>query len=124
MKEFLYMAKGKSASVNFDRKTNSFIGIEQAVMTQLIETYEGIDVRKELGKMSLWLMSDKGIKRKGEIGFILNWLNNAKPSFGTNSQLDLIESDTPLGHLLKDYLEDLWKNSEHIHQLNKIRYTS
>jgi hypothetical protein len=116
------VAKNKRTSVYFDRETLKFVGIDESIKKQLLDTYKGIDVDSELNKMSLWLNSSKGKKRTGNIGFIMNWLSNASPIPQTISQsYDLIESDTPLGHLLQDYLEGLWKNREHILEFNTIR---
>jgi hypothetical protein len=116
------MAKDKSSSVYFDRDNNKFYGLDSQIINQLEETYDGIDINNELKKMGLWLLSDKGKRRKGNIGFILNWLNNATPMPPTNSeQLDLMQSNSPLGHLVRDYLMDLWKNREHILEFNTIR---
>lgn len=116
------MAKNKRTSVYFDRETLKFVGIDESVKKQLSDTYKGIDVDSELNKMSLWLNSSRGKKRIGNIGFIMNWLGNASPAPQSISQsFDLIESDTPLGHLLQDYLEGLWKNREHILEFNTIR---
>lgn len=116
------MAKDKRASVLFDRDTNKFTGLDTEVLKQLKETYDGIDVDKELKKMALWLTSDKGKKRAGSIGFIMNWLNNATPLPPAQSeQLDLIESRTPLGRLVREYLMDLWKDREHILEFNTLK---
>jgi hypothetical protein len=117
------MAKRKTTSVSFDRKTNSFTGLEGDVLAQLLATYKGIDVQKELGKMSLWLMSDKGKDRKGELSFIMYWLNRVRAE-PIVSQSDHSETNLPLGHLLNDYLTDLWKNSSHIHEFNRIKHIS
>lgn len=120
------MAKEKRTSVYFDRDKRTFIGLEDAHIQQLKETYKGIDVQSELKKMGLWLISEKGNKRKGNIGFILNWLNNASPSTAPsiNEQFDLMEQDTPLRPLIQEYLKDLWKGREHILEFNKIRRKS
>lgn len=116
------MAKDKRNSVFFDRETNKFHGIDSQILTQLQETYDGIVIENELKKMGVWLMSDKGKRRKGNIGFILNWLNNATPMPPTTTEhLDLMQSDSPLGHLVREYLMDLWKDKEHILSFNTIR---
>lgn len=116
------MAK-KKETVEFDRKTNEFIGLTDEIKNQLLDTYKGINLDKELKKMSLWLTSEKGLHRKGHIGFIMNWLNKAYPEKSpTNAeQIDLLESKTPLGNLLRTYLQGLWKNREHILEFNTIR---
>jgi hypothetical protein len=118
------VAKEKSTSVYFDREKLQFVGFEDAQLKQLKETYKGVDVDSELKKMSLWLTSPKGKKRKGNIGFILNWLNKASPSASSptvNEELDPYVLDSPLKPLLLDYLKDLWKGREHILEFNKIK---
>ncbi len=116
------MAKDKNASVYFDRESNKFYGLDSQIIKQLEESYDGIDINNELKKMGLWLLSEKGKRRKGNIGFIINWLNNATPMPPTNSeQLDLIQSNSPVGHLFREYLVDLWKNREHILEFNTIK---
>lgn len=116
------MAKDNRSTVIFDRETNKFQGLDDQIMKQLRETYPKVDIDLQLNKMSLWLMSDRGKKRKGSIGFIVNWLNNASPQvMGTTEQLDLIDSDSPLGHLIREYLEEGWKNNQHIYEFNTIR---
>ncbi len=116
------MVKDKNTSVFFDRESNKFRGIDPEILRQLNETYEGVDIAKEIKKMELWLLTEKGKRRKGNIGFILNWLNNATPMPPTTTEeLDLIQSDSPLGHLVRNYLVDLWKDKEHILEFNTIR---
>lgn len=115
------MAQDNRSSVYFDRDTNKFHGLDNKIMAQLRETYKGINVEQELSKMAIWLLSAKGKSRKGTIGFILNWLNNKQPSFGTTANLDLMQSDTTLGHLIREYLADGWKNNQHIYEFNTIR---
>lgn len=119
------MAKDKRTSVYFDREANKFQGVDSQILKQLEETYDGIDVPGEIKKMQLWLMSDKGKRRKGNIGFILNWLNNATPMPPTTTEhLDLMQSDSPLGRVVREYLMDLWKDKEHILTFNTIRAKS
>mgnify|MGYP001570165708 CR=1 FL=1 len=116
------MIKDKRTSVFFDRETNKFRGIDSQILKQLQDTYEGIDIDKEIKKMCLWLVSEKGMKRKGHIGFIINWLNNATPMPPTTTEhLDLMQSDSPLGQLVREYLLDLWKDRDHILEFNTIR---
>ncbi len=114
------MERDEHTSVRFDRTTNSFVGISPAIMAQLAKTYRGVDINKELAKMSLWLL-DKGKLTKGTLTFITNWLSRAHPTISTASD---DQSDSPLGHLLNDYLDGLWKNSTHIHTFNKMTNTS
>lgn len=119
------MAKNSHASVYFDREYNKFHGLNSQILKDLYFTYDGLDVDRELKKMALWLQSEKGIKRKGTIGFILNWLNNASPMPPTTTEhLDLMQSDSPLGKVVREYLLDLWKDKDHILQLNTIKAKS
>ena len=119
------MAKDKHVSVYFDRDTLQFTGLTDAIKKQLEESYKGIDLQAELSKMGLWLMSSKGNRRTGNIGFIMNWLNNASPKPpSVNEQLDLMQADNPLRPLLNEYLEGLWKNREHILAFNTIKKKS
>ncbi len=116
------MAKEKRTSVYFDREANKFRGLDSEVLKQLQQTYDGIRIEAELNKMVLWLQSEKGKKRRGEIGFIINWLNNVTPLPPSRTeQLDLMQSDSPLGTLMRTYLMDLWKDREHILEFNTIR---
>lgn len=118
------MAKENDTSVYFDRERLCFVGLEDAHIKHLKDIYKGIDVDLELKKMCFWLDSSKGKKRKGHIGFIINWLNNASPpntAPTTNQQLDFMEYDSPLRPLLLDYLQELWKGKEHILEFNKIK---
>lgn len=116
------MVKDKRNSVFFDREANKFRGLDSEILKQLQEMYEGIDLDSELKKMSVWLLSNKGSRRKGNIGFILNWLNNATPMPPTTSeQLDLMQSDSPIGYLIRDYLMEMNEKWNHIHQFNTIK---
>lgn len=112
---------GNSGSIYFDREKQKFVGLEGINLQKLKETYQHVDVDTELKKMSLWLTSPKGLRRKGTIDFILNWLNNAAPCFkpSMNDHLDLLESESPLRLLINDYLRELWKGREHILEINK-----
>lgn len=121
-KKFTIVAKGKDTSVYFDRALDRFVGIDEAVTKQLKDAYFNLDLDKELLKMGVWLQSPKGKKRHGTIGFILNWLNNASPSPPSNmKQLDFADLGSPLRPYLMDYLEDLWKDREHLFEFNRIR---
>ncbi len=119
----IHVAKDKSTSVYFDRENLTFVGLTEAHIKKLQETYKSLDVSVELKKMELWLTSSKGKTRKGSIGFILNWLNNASPQGSvpsTSEQLDLNYCPV-LGSVMQEYLRDLWKGREHIFELNMIK---
>lgn len=117
------MDKDKKNSVYFNRESFQFEGLTDAVLMQLKEAYSAIDVKAELAKMCLWLQSQKGKARKGNIGFILNWLNNAAPSKAPSvvNQISWYDDDSALSPFLREYLQDLWKNREHIFHFNTIR---
>ena len=100
------------------------MNLSDAYIQHLKETYPGIDVDSELKKMGLWLLSSKGTKRKGNIGFIMNWLNNATPSTPTVAHQETVELDTPLRPWINEYLKDLWKGREHILEMNTRRKKS
>lgn len=112
------MAKGKRISVYFDRTKGEFVGLDEEQLKKLRESYASLNVDSELKKMSLWLLSVKGARRKGDITFILNWLNNTYPT-----QVPFVEAqteeDTPIRHEINSYLEGLWKGREHVLEMNK-----
>ena len=111
----------KRASVYFDHTTKQFNGLTQAVHKSLHERFPDIDIDIELIKMIDWLQSDKGKRRIGNIGFIINWLNNASPvKLSVDEGLQIMYSDETLSPLYQDYLKELWKDREHILQLNMI----
>lgn len=119
------MAKEKHASVFFDRESKKFKGIDIQILKQLEDTYDGIDVNKELNKMGLWLLSDKGKRRAGNIGFILHWLNNATPMPPTVTEKhELMQSKSPLGLAVREYLLGLWKDKEHLLNFNTTKAKS
>ncbi len=104
--------------VYFDRITSKF-NIPEETLEQLKHTYKGIDVAQELNKMALWLSSSKGLRRKGNIAFIMNWLGNATPMLQTIERTDPI--DTTLEPIMNEYRKDLWKEREHILEFNTFR---
>lgn len=121
------MVKEDHTSVYFDREKLSFVGLKESNLKQLKETFNTIDIDAELKKMALWLQTSKGKKRKGNIGFILNWLNNASPPHKCPTiadPIDPVEYDLNMRPLLLDYLQDLWKGREHILEFNKARKKS
>lgn len=105
-------------SVYFDRSTSQFLGNKES-FKQLQETYKDIDVTCELNKMALWLNSSRGLKRKGDIRFIMNWLNNATPSAPIIERTDPVDSN--LEPIMQDYRKDLWQGKEHILEFNTLR---
>lgn len=117
------MAKKKDASVYFDRAINEFVGLDQPQMDSLKKTFPQIDVERELGKMKAWLaLTQKGKRRTGNIAFILNWLSNTTGSSVKEPEIahtELLESTSPLRPVYLEYLKCLWKNRQHILEMNK-----
>lgn len=117
------MAKAKEL-IYFDREKDEFVGITDKVKKQLKELHPSTDLERELLKMTMWLRSPKGKNRKGTIDFISKWLNNANkfspppqmPSFAV-----IIDPNSPLAIMYQDYLQELWKNREHILEANTIK---
>lgn len=96
------------------------MNLNEEVLALLRDSYKGVDIDSELKKMVLWLLSPKGKTRKGEIGFIMNWLSNAPV---TKKQQDVPTSDDTAGTsslrpYLDDYLKELWNGREHLLLLN------
>lgn len=92
------------------------MGITESKLAELKGAFPHVDVETELKKMTLWLQSPNGSKRKGGMNFILNWLNRSK------AQVKPITEDTEdpsLRPLIDEYLEDLWEPCKHIIDLNK-----
>ena len=106
-------------TVFFNRAESKFQGFSPEILKQLSESYPHLNIAEELAKMSLWLNSPKGIRRKGHIGFILNWLNQASKDVPT--QIDWFDKDSLLMPLLNEYRRSLWKNCKNLLEFNKIR---
>jgi len=116
------VAKDQRTSVSFDRQEARFVGLDEPTLHTLKKSYPTINVESELEKMVAWLLtSPKAKKRKGNITFILNWLNNASPSplFKSAEQTQEVNADLPLDPMLDHYLRDLWKGREYLLELNK-----
>jgi len=102
--------------VYFDREKLQFVGLSDAHLEELKKAYPQINVDVELKKMGLWLTSSKGQTRKGDIAFILNWLNNAHAKSPESTDIE-----SPLRPEIQKYLKGLWKGREHILELNKTK---
>jgi len=111
------VARKREPSVFFDREKHCFVGLDAEKLKHLKQAYERIDVDSELNKMGLWLSSPRGSKRKGNGGFIMNWLNNCTPA--EPKPIPREETETPMRPLLNQYLKELWKGREHLLELNK-----
>ena len=115
------MATDKRSSVYFDRETNRFVGLDPQILKQLNEFYDGINVDAEIKKMCIWLSGEKSKDKAGSIGFILNWLDKATPMPPTTTEhLDLMQSNSPLGTLVREYCWDICKNQAEIYKYNTI----
>ncbi len=112
----VFVAKEKRTSVYFDRDKSQFANVDEALIGRLKDMYPGINVSLELKKMCLWLLSPKGLKSKGTINFITNWLGNAPVTKTTEPEIEL---DTPLRPELNAYLKELWKGKEYLLTINK-----
>lgn len=118
------MAKDERASIYFDRQSMRFEGLTAPVLSKLKESYNHIDVEAELEKMSFWLLSSKGKKRRGTINFVLNWLKSASAAKSSAKQIHLACDSGPLTPYLESYRKELWKDREHILRLNCLKQTS
>ena len=105
------MAKRKS--VYFDRETISFIGITDEIRSKLVQTYNWVDLDFELNKMSLWLMSPKGCKRKGTLDFISGWLSRLPRPIELFNQVSVPDSTN------SDHLEAIWKQAGPLLNMNE-----
>jgi len=114
----VFVAKEKRTAVYFDRGTSQFVGVDAACMEQLRHIFPGVNIVSELKKMSLWLVSSKGLKSKGTINFITNWLAKAPVTQPPPAEVEL---DNPLRPHIDTYLKDLWKGKEHLLEMNKKR---
>lgn len=105
------MRKESHTSVYYDRDAQSFVGLD---INKLKETFKSVDIDQELKKMELWLQSSKGKRRKGNLNFIISWLSKISP----RKYVQLEMFDSSLLPYLDNYLEDLWKNRQHILEFN------
>jgi hypothetical protein len=79
-----------------------------------LSAYKNVDLDAELARMSLWLLSAKGLTRKGNINFITNWLSKSK-------QIPMSIESAALDDFFITYLQDLWKDLGHILEFNTLR---
>ena len=109
-------------SVYYNRNAKKFVGLTLDIRKQLQKVYKCVDIELELIKMKLWLDSDKGADRSGDISFIMYWLDKAHPTAALKQEdnISLIESDTELGLAMREYLAGLWKNREQLLKMNTI----
>jgi hypothetical protein len=103
------VAKGKRTSVYFDRKTREFVGLDDETLTTLKNLYPKVNVDVEIFRMRVWLDGPKGVRRKGDLSFITNWLSRACNS--SPIQPIEIEQDSSLKPFFDDYMKDLWEKS-------------
>lgn len=103
----------------YDRATHQFVGLSDDIVEELSSIYLGVNVRRELKKMGLWLLEHP--ERKGSLNFISNWLKKTQPDNAYYLKLDLEDDSSPLNFLLKNYLDELWKTREHIFIINSIQ---
>lgn len=106
--------------IHFDRKTLEFVGLDYDVMKKLRMTYQGIDIDKELKLMGIWLCTEKGSGMVGAFTFITNWLSRAHPQ-RQHDTMNMLTACGGLTEVLKEYMEDLWKDRHHILTLNTMK---
>lgn len=84
------------------------MGINDLVRSQLKDSFKDVDLDAELSRMALWLESPKGLKRTGNLAFVMKWLSKSASRTFQNDNTS--RERIPIAHLLDDYLEDLWKD--------------
>lgn len=105
--------------IYYDRETHHFVGLTDELIKELESIHIGVDVKRELKKMGLWLLEHKA--RKGSLQFINRWLSKVPPDPAYCVKFAICEADGPLAKTLKTYLEELWKNREHLFIINSIQ---
>lgn len=99
------MPRTQKKEIYFDRKRLEFIGLDAKALQDLRDEFPYVEVGEEIFKMKKWLMN-KGVRHKGTLAFITNWLSKSLPRpVEEPSYLPVLEE-----HLTK-YLEDLWTNT-------------
>ncbi len=103
-------------SVEFCRKTEAFLGVDVELLNRLKHTYQALDVEMEIKRMALWLISARGKRRKGNLTFIMRWLDTQ--SGRAYHPPTTPQKDSPLSEVLDLYLEGLWTHREHLFRFN------
>lgn len=106
----------KQNAIYFDRSSGTFAGLSTDLKNELALQYPLVSLDQEIPRMVSWLQSPKGKARKGTLGFILNWLNNATPV--PCEKEERTNSATPV--LLNLYLEELWKQHPYLYMFNRL----
>lgn len=73
----IYETSHLNPNINFNYKEGVFNGITDEYLKELEKTYPGVDVSREIDKMSDWLLDNPKKKRQGKRSFINNWLKRA-----------------------------------------------
>jgi len=55
-----------------------FDNLDNGYLQQLLKAYHGIDVKAEIKRMKLWLISNPNRRKKNLKRFVVNWLNHSK----------------------------------------------
>ena len=105
----------KRSVISFDRVKCEFVGITPQVMADLQREHPLVNVPGELSRMTTWLLSKRGLRRKGTLDFIRKWLDNAFPV------RVIPEKEEPISKLNYSYLEDLWKQSPLVLKINSMK---
>lgn len=72
--------KAESGGIFFSHEEKKFKNITQDFIDLMKATYPGIDVEKELLKMTAWLLDPCNPRRDGKQAFITKWLSKAEPN--------------------------------------------
>jgi hypothetical protein len=108
------------SSIYFDRESLSFVGLTPDVRKQLKQMHPDVDLDRELLRMSFWLQSPKGKQRKGLLSFIVSWLGRAASRLNApqENHSNYRQQKQVLEPIEEDFLQDLWKKSKLLLQLN------
>lgn len=101
--------------ISFNRTKGSFEGLTDQVLSDLSSRYSNVDVDRELERMRIWLLSEKGKRRAGTLSFIESWLGRAPE---TKKIVDEIVPAEIQGYLTQ-YLIELWKTTN-ITKINRV----
>ena len=74
--------------------------------------YEGIDVRREYGKMQAWLQTPRGKGKLPTKARFVNWLNRAEPTHGPPKMTRSEQIDAAARRALEEFKQDMSCNEE------------
>lgn len=77
------VATESSSTVAFNRSSEKFEGITDAMLTKWQTTFHGVDVHSEIAKAEAWVIANPSRAKKNWHRFIVGWLGRAKPATAT-----------------------------------------